>query len=71
MSKPRVLLADDHSLVLEGFRRILDDQCDLAFTQDSCTGNTGNITNESSQRLHNNILLTYQRINDQSDPLLA
>ena len=29
MSKPRVLLADDHSLVLEGFRRILDDQCDL------------------------------------------
>ncbi len=29
MSKPRVLLADDHSLVLEGFRRILSDQCDL------------------------------------------
>mgnify|MGYP000010461248 FL=1 len=29
MSKPRVLLADDHSLVLEGFRRILADQCEL------------------------------------------
>ncbi len=29
MAKPRVLLADDHSLVLEGFRRILDDQCEL------------------------------------------
>ena len=29
MSKPRVLLADDHSLVLEGFRRILENQCDL------------------------------------------
>ena len=29
MSKPRVLLADDHSLVLEGFRRILEDQCEL------------------------------------------
>ena len=29
MSKPRVLLADDHSLVLEGFRRILERQCDL------------------------------------------
>jgi DNA-binding NarL/FixJ family response regulator len=29
MPKPRVLLADDHSLVLEGFRRILADQCDL------------------------------------------
>lgn len=29
MAKPRVLLADDHSLVLEGFRRILEDQCEL------------------------------------------
>ncbi|HRB81457.1 MAG TPA: response regulator transcription factor [Nitrospira sp.] len=29
MTKPRVLLADDHSLVLEGFRRILEDQCEL------------------------------------------
>ena len=29
MSKPRVLLADDHSLVLEGFRRILEHQCNL------------------------------------------
>lgn len=29
MIKPRVLLADDHSLVLEGFRRILQDQCEL------------------------------------------
>ena len=29
MTKPRVLLADDHSLVLEGFRRILQDRCEL------------------------------------------
>lgn len=29
MPKPRVVLADDHSLVLEGFRRILEHQCDL------------------------------------------
>jgi DNA-binding NarL/FixJ family response regulator len=29
MAKPRVLLVDDHSLVLEGFRRILEDQCEL------------------------------------------
>ena len=29
MTKPRVLLADDHSLVLEGFRRILQDRCQL------------------------------------------
>lgn len=29
MAKPRLLLADDHSLVLEGYRRILDAQCEL------------------------------------------
>ncbi len=29
MTKPRVLLADDHSLVLEGFKRILEDHCDV------------------------------------------
>lgn len=27
--RPRVLLADDHTLVLEGLRRLLDDQCEL------------------------------------------
>jgi len=29
MTKPRILLADDHTLVLEGFKRILQDQCEL------------------------------------------
>ncbi|MFO0698335.1 MAG: response regulator transcription factor [Nitrospira sp.] len=29
MTKPRVLLADDHSLVLEGFKRILEDHCEV------------------------------------------
>lgn len=29
MTKPRVLLADDHTLVLEGFKRMLEDTCDL------------------------------------------
>ena len=29
MTLPRVLLADDHTLVLEGFRRLLDEQCEL------------------------------------------
>lgn len=29
MSKPRIILADDHALVLEGFRRILEGQYDL------------------------------------------
>ena len=27
--RPRVLLADDHTLVLEGLRRLLEDQCEL------------------------------------------
>jgi DNA-binding NarL/FixJ family response regulator len=29
MKKPRVLLADDHTFVLEGFKRLLEDHCDL------------------------------------------
>jgi DNA-binding NarL/FixJ family response regulator len=29
MTKPRVLLADDHTLVLEGFRRMLESSCEL------------------------------------------
>jgi DNA-binding NarL/FixJ family response regulator len=32
MLKPRILLADDHALVLEGFRRILEDQYELVGT---------------------------------------
>ena len=32
MGKPRILLADDHALVLEGFRRILNDHYDLVGT---------------------------------------
>jgi DNA-binding NarL/FixJ family response regulator len=29
MSRPRVLLADDHTLVLDGFRKLLEDRCDV------------------------------------------
>ncbi len=29
MKRPRVLLADDHTLVLEGLQRLLEDECDL------------------------------------------
>ncbi len=29
MNKPRVLLADDHTLVLEGFRRIVEQRCEV------------------------------------------
>lgn len=32
MSKPRILIADDHLLVLEGFRRILEKEYDLVGT---------------------------------------
>lgn len=32
MKKPRVLLADDHSMVTEGFRRILDADCEVIGT---------------------------------------
>lgn len=29
MTIPRVLLADDHTLVLEGFRRIVEQRCEV------------------------------------------
>ncbi len=29
MNKPRVLLADDHTLVLDGFRKLLEDRCEI------------------------------------------
>lgn len=32
MKKPTVILADDHTLVLEGFRRLLEAQCELLST---------------------------------------
>lgn len=32
MSRPRVLLADDHLLVLEGFKKILEDHCEVVGT---------------------------------------
>jgi len=32
MSKPRVLLADDHALVLEGFKKLLEEHCQVVGT---------------------------------------
>ena len=29
MKKPRVLLADDHTFVLEGFKKLLEEHCEL------------------------------------------
>ena len=60
MSKPRVLLADDPSLVLEGFRRILDDQCDLVGMVED-----GRALLEAAQRVQPDIVIL-----DVSMPLL-
>ena len=32
MTRPRVLLVDDHTLVLDGFRKLLEDQCEVVGT---------------------------------------
>jgi DNA-binding NarL/FixJ family response regulator len=32
MSRPRVLLGDDHTLVLDGFRKLLEDRCEVVGT---------------------------------------
>lgn len=60
MRKPRILLADDHSLVLEGFRRILEDQCDVVGTAED-----GRALLEAASRLKPNVVLL-----DISMPLL-
>ena len=60
MKKPRILLADDHSLVLEGFRRILEDQCEVVGTAEN-----GRALLEAASRLKPNVVLL-----DISMPLL-
>ena len=32
MKRPRIILADDHTLVLEGLRKIIEDECDVVGT---------------------------------------
>jgi DNA-binding NarL/FixJ family response regulator len=60
MKKPKVLLADDHSLVLEGFRRILEDECEIVGTVED-----GRALLESAARLKPHVVLL-----DISMPLL-
>ena len=60
MPKPRVLLADDHSLVLEGFRRILENQCDLVGMVED-----GRVLIEAAKHTHPDIAIL-----DVSMPLL-
>ena len=58
--RPRVLLADDHTLVLEGLRKLLEDQCDLVSTVED-----GRALVEAAQRLRPDVILL-----DISMPLL-
>jgi DNA-binding NarL/FixJ family response regulator len=52
MSLPRVLLADDHTLVLEGFRRLLEEHCDLVGTAED-----GRTLIEAAERLQPDLVL--------------
>jgi len=58
--RPRVLLADDHTLVLEGLRRLLDDECELVGSVDD-----GRALVEAAERLRPDVILA-----DISMPLL-
>lgn len=60
MRKPRILLADDHALVIEGFRRILEKQYDLVGTVED-----GRALVEAAKNLQPDIIIL-----DVSMPLL-
>lgn len=60
MRKPRVLLADDHSLMLAGLRKLLEDDCEIVGTAED-----GRALVEAAQRLKPDIVLL-----DISMPLL-
>lgn len=61
MKKPRVLLADDHTLVLEGFKKLVEEHCELAGTVED-----GRTLIEAAERLHPDLVLldiTMPRLN--------
>ena len=58
--RPRVLLADDHTLVLEGLRKLLEDHCDLVGTAED-----GRTLVDAAERLRPDLILL-----DISMPLL-
>ncbi len=60
MTRPRVLLADDHTLVLEGFRRIVEQRCEVVGAVED-----GRALLESALRLRPDLILL-----DISMPLL-
>lgn len=51
MTKPRILLADDHTLVLEGFRKLLEEQCEIVGTVED-----GRALLETAQQLQPDIV---------------
>jgi DNA-binding NarL/FixJ family response regulator len=52
MSKPRVLLADDHTLVLEGFKKLLEEQCEVVGSAED-----GRALLEAAKRLRPDIVV--------------
>ena len=60
MKRPRVLLGDDHALVLEGLRRLLEDECDVVGMAED-----GRKLVEAAERLRPDVILL-----DISMPLL-
>ncbi|MBX3238140.1 MAG: response regulator transcription factor [Nitrospiraceae bacterium] len=60
MNRPRVLLADDHTLVLEGFRRIVEQRCEVVGSVED-----GRSLLEAAMRLRPDLILL-----DISMPLL-
>ena len=51
MNKPRVLLADDHTLVLEGFKKLLDEHCEVVGSVED-----GRSLLEAAQRLRPDVI---------------
>ena len=60
MKKPRVLMADDHSLILAGLRKLVDGECDVVGTVED-----GRALVEAAQKLRPDLILL-----DISMPLL-
>lgn len=52
VSKPRVLMADDHSIVLTGVRKLIEDRCEVVGTVDN-----GRTLVETAERLRPDLIL--------------
>ena len=60
MKRPRVIMADDHSLILAGLRKLVEAECDVVATVED-----GRALIEAAQRLNPDLVLL-----DISMPLL-